>query len=355
VENSPRIRVALITFRRPLLLPRALKSLVAQTFRDWVCEVHNGDPADGYPAQLVAELGDQRITLRPMENKIGPVEAFNLAHAPAPEPYQTILEDDNWWEPAFLSEMIVAMDSHPDAELGWSNMQFWKEEPGNRWSATGRYVWNLPPDSPCRTFRWPHAIQFNDFLYSNGSMLLRSRAAARLVMPAWSPRDMIEHTRERMMDFAIVLVPKPLANFAITLQTFRSQDYSGWGVTQCLLGASFLKAVPMSGEAEREIWDYHRALVPRSTSKLVFAALVAGKVSFLRHAAAADWSAFFKGLVRRPITGFRIVCSRWRHKPTWNLLRALTSARTMEARQRGFTRLEPGTLVDKSAPGQIGL
>ena len=41
------IRVYLLTCRRPELLRRALRSLVAQTFTDWVCEVHNDAPDDG--------------------------------------------------------------------------------------------------------------------------------------------------------------------------------------------------------------------------------------------------------------------------------------------------------------------
>ena len=47
-----KVRVYLLTYRRNHLLPRALKSLLAQSFTDWVCELHNDDPADLFPARL---------------------------------------------------------------------------------------------------------------------------------------------------------------------------------------------------------------------------------------------------------------------------------------------------------------
>jgi len=43
------IRVFVPTHRRARMLERALASLRAQTFRDWVCEVHNDAPDDDAP------------------------------------------------------------------------------------------------------------------------------------------------------------------------------------------------------------------------------------------------------------------------------------------------------------------
>ena len=98
------IRVFLLTCRRPALLRRALDSLRAQTFADWICELHNDAPEDDFPRSLVSEIGDPRITLHHHARNWGPVAAFNHAYAGGPEPFLAILEDDNWWEPAFLAE-----------------------------------------------------------------------------------------------------------------------------------------------------------------------------------------------------------------------------------------------------------
>ncbi|HWA10698.1 MAG TPA: glycosyltransferase, partial [Opitutaceae bacterium] len=223
-----RVRIILLTFRRPALLPRAIESLRRQTFADWVCELHNGDPTDPDPGHLLAKLGDPRIQLVLPPRRTGPVEAFNLAHRPVPEEYQSLLEDDNWWEPIFLEKMIASLDAHPEVDLAWSNMRVWRELPGNQWKNTGDCVWSPEHWPRPRLFSWPQLLHVSDILYSNGAMLLRSPAAGRLIMPADTPRDMIEHTRERMMRYPILFVPEPLANFALTLLTFRSTDYTGW-------------------------------------------------------------------------------------------------------------------------------
>ena len=349
-----RVRVCLITYRRPALLPRALASLRAQTFADWTCEVHNNDPADANPAALVAAAADARIGLVNADHPVDTVEAFNRAHQPAVEPYQTLLEDDNWWEPNFLATMVAILDRHPNVDLAWSNMRVWREEADGSWADTGRKVWHLD-DGPPREFRWPSLLQFDDCLYSNGSMLLRSRVAGRLLQPPDLPRDLFEQCRERMMNFPTLLVPAPLANFAITRHTVRSTNYSVWGEMQTLLGAAFLAQVPLTADARAALWAHRRRLRPRSTSSLMFAGLVQRDWAFLRHAQAADWMLFIRGWVRRPLGSWRILRLRPRQRQTWQWLNAQLAARTAEARARGFVALTANSLLDKQNPGQHGL
>jgi glycosyltransferase involved in cell wall biosynthesis len=343
------VRIHLITFRRPALLPRAIRSLRDQTFRDWICDVQNGDPEDPGPGRLLDSLNDSRFRLFLPPRRIGPVEAFNLAHRPAAEPYQSLLEDDNWWEPGFLETMLAALAAHPEAGLAWSNMRTWREREDGGWDDTGLPVWNLPAGSPPRLFFWPHLIQFGDSLYSNGSMLLRSQLAAKLMMPPATPRDMFEQAREHLMDFPILLVPDLLANFALTRQTLRSTDYSGWSETQALLGAAFLARVPMADPARAALWAHRRRLRPRSTNGLIYAGLLQRDLKFLRHATLADWAAFARGAARRPGTTWRVLRAKRRLAGTWRWLDATTAARTAEARRRGFVALAEDSLIDKKA------
>src|SRR5687768_20382 len=93
------VRVYLFTYRRNHLLPRALDSLLAQTHRGWVCELHNDDPNDPFPGELVARINDPRITYVRHETNLGPTRTFNHAFRPVAEPFVSLLEDDNWWEP----------------------------------------------------------------------------------------------------------------------------------------------------------------------------------------------------------------------------------------------------------------
>lgn len=52
--TKAKVKVFVPTFRRPDMLARALSSLEAQTYRDWVAEVHNDDPYDNQPQAIVA-------------------------------------------------------------------------------------------------------------------------------------------------------------------------------------------------------------------------------------------------------------------------------------------------------------
>jgi glycosyltransferase involved in cell wall biosynthesis len=344
------VRIHLITFRRPALLPRAVQSLRDQTFRDWICEVQNGDPEDQGPGRLIDSLNDSRFKLFIPPRRIGPVEAFNLAHRQALEPYQSLLEDDNWWEPAFLEKMIAALEAHPEAGLAWSNMRTWRERGDGGWDDTGLPVWSRLPGGQPRLFRWPHLIQFGDSIYSNGSMLLRSHLAPKLVISPATPRDMFEQAREHLMDFPILLVPDLLANFALTRQTMRSIGSSGWGETQALLGAAFLARVPMTDPARAALWAHRRRLRPRSTNGLIYAGLLQRDLKFLRHATAADWAAFARGAARHPGTAWRVFRAKPRFADTWRWLDAATAARTEEARRRGFVALTENSLIDKKNP-----
>lgn len=349
-----RVRIHLITFRRPKLLARALASLRAQTFADWVCELHNEDPTDDAPGRLLATIGDPRILLRQATARVDVVETFNRVHISASEPYQTLLEDDNWWEPEFLARLVALLDTRPDLELAFANMRYWHEQADGSWARDERCVWGVTA-GPVRVFRWPNLLQFDGCIYSNGSMLARSRAAAQLVMPARVSRDLMEFGRERTMSFPIALVPEPLANFAVTRQTMRSKNYIVWGETQTLLGASFLAHVPLADDARAALWSWRRRQRPRATSSLIYAGLVQRDWRFLRHARISDWLLFFRGVLRRPVGACRILRIKHRRAWDWRWLNEQIAARTAEARTRGFAALTSDSLLDKHSPGSHGL
>jgi hypothetical protein len=172
-------------------------------------------------------------------------------------------------------------------------------------------------------------------------------------MPANTPRDMIEHTRERLMRYPILLVPQPLANFSLTRRTFRSTDYTGWGQSQAMLGASFLRQVPMTPAACRQLWAHRRQLRPRASGKLLFAALLARKFRFLVYAQPADWLGFLAGCVRHPFVTLAILCAKQRHADFWNVLNKITAARISEAHDLGFRTLDTNTLLDKQHPSPV--
>jgi hypothetical protein len=331
------VRVFLCTYRRPELLRRALASLRAQTFTDWVCELHNDDPSDPVPARLVDDLGDSRISAVTHSNNLGPTRTFNLMYrGDVRERYVSLLEDDNWWEPEFLNRMIREMDSRPDLEVGWVNMRLWEEQADGSWKDTGRTVWPTTLDCEPLLFHWPDPRQVRGGVHSHGAMLVRSEAAQRHQVPDETPVAVIECVRERCYRYPILLVPEALANFAITRTTFRGRDRALWGCCQVLLTASFFRHVPLTREALQEVWAEARRSSPPTTNVLIAAGLIERRARpILKHARLRDWVRFAASLLRRPLITLRVLRAKTVLPRMWEALDGATQA--VQARAHGPT------------------
>lgn len=328
------VRVFLLTCRRPALLPRALASLRAQTFTDWVCELHNDAPEDDFPGRLLAEIGDPRITLHHHERNWGPVATFNHAFGGGPEPYIAILEDDNWWEPGFLAAAHTALESAPTVNVVWANLRIWREEADGTWTDTGRTIWKLPAASPPSSptlFQWPEPLQFFDALHSNGAMLVRTSISKTALVPADLPFAIIEPARERLLPGGWLLLPQPLANFAVTCRTARSDDPVQWARAQLLVAASYLHAVRPEREEIAALWAVLRAQNPPATNLLFHLAFAGHRPwTLLRFARPADWFHFILGAARHPISLVRILRFISAHPTLWPVLLSAAADRTRE-------------------------
>ncbi len=326
------VRVFLPTYRRARLLERAVDSLRAQTFRDWVCEVHNDAPEDDAPRQLLARLRDARFSLAQHERNLGGTATFNLFFKAVREPFYAMLEDDNWWEPGFLTGMLAAAAAHPDVTLLWANMRLWQEQPDGSFTDTGRCVW--PGEkAPVRQIPWGQPSQLCGAVHSHGAALVRSRPGDLFATPA-VPIAAVELFRERAFPHPLLLVTAPLANFSITLQSARSQDVGEWAEVQTALAATFLKHAGYDAVRLGEIWAAARAQRAPATSTLLFVGLVEPACrSILRHATAADWLRLTRGLIRRPGVLRRVLRSRESHSEWWRFLERHTAARFEEARK----------------------
>lgn len=344
------VRVFLFTCRRPALLPRALASLRAQTFTDWTCELHNDAPEDDSPRRLLAELGDSRIRLHHHDHNWGPVAAFNHAFAGGPEPFLAILEDDNWWEPGFLAAALEALRARPDATAVWANMRLWQETADGAWIDTGRTIWRLPPGPPPAPalFHWPQPLQFFDALHSNGAMVVRAASSRAALVPPSLPFDIIEPARERLLAGAWLLLPQPLANFAVTRRTARSTDPVRWARAQLLVAASYLHAVKPGPAEIAALWDTLRGQQPPATNLFFHLALSGHRpVALLRHARPSDWLRFLLGSARHPVALARILGFTAVHRDLWIALLSAATARSAETRAGGGA---PSGLLSKQAP-----
>ncbi len=296
------VRIFLLTYRRNRLLQRSLDSLLAQTFTDWVCELHNDDPDDPFPAELVARTADPRITIHPHLANWGPTQSFNHVFAGGPEPYASLLEDDNWWEPGFLAAALPVIQAHPTASMIWANMHVWREETDGGWTDTGHTIWATPDSGETRprVFRWPEALQAFDGLHSNGAMIFRPLAFSPMSVAASTPLSIIEPVRERAATGELILLPTPLANFALTLETSRSKSRVRWLQSRLLQTTSFLEAVPVDDTSLTAFWARLREQTPRNTNLLFLTAIALRRPRLLKPARPADWLRFILNFGRHP-------------------------------------------------------
>lgn len=321
------------TFRRPVLLRRALDSLRLQTFEEWICEVHNDDPEDSSPGNLVASLGDPRIELHWHPQNLGAVATFNLFYRRHCEPYFSILEDDNLWDPEFLARMVAEMEAHPTIRLAWCNQKIWKELPDGSWKDTGSTVNSLEDEDLPRLIWFGGWPQIMGAVHAHGAMLARSAPNGTLATPLDWPLAAIEHFRERMTPHPLLYLPQPMAIFSKTLKTARSETRAEWVAAQSLLAASFIKHISSADELN-DVVCFTRAKHPISTNILIFAAMI--EVScrgLLSHLAARDWWRFIRSTLRRPYVIWHVLCARRRYSEAWQLLDNATAQRFGERGQ----------------------
>lgn len=318
----PRVRVFLCTYRRPHLLRRALTSLLAQTCTDWVCELHNDAPHDPAPRAILAELApaDSRFSYHRHDKNWGAVATFNHAYAGGPEPFASLLEDDNWWEPDFLATSLRALDIHPSASLVWANMKIWQEQPDGQWSDTGRTIWSLssaPAVSPLIEFSAPELLQAFDALHSNGAMVFRPSAFRATHVPLSLPFAIIEQARERAATGPLLLLTAPLAHFACTLTTARDADPTHWLQSKLLVAASFLQQAPVPASALAQLWAARRAQCPPDTGIFFCLALALRNPHLLRASHPRDWLRFLLGAARHPFRLLRGLRFRTDQPEAW--------------------------------------
>jgi glycosyltransferase involved in cell wall biosynthesis len=111
--SRPRVSIVTRTKNRPVLLRRALASVLDQDFAAWEMLIVN-DGGDREPVErLVAEVAipaQGRIRLIHNSQSLGMEAASNRALDDATGEYVVIHDDDDSWEPRFLSTCVAHMD-----------------------------------------------------------------------------------------------------------------------------------------------------------------------------------------------------------------------------------------------------
>jgi glycosyltransferase involved in cell wall biosynthesis len=111
-----RVAVVMRTKDRPLLLGRAIDSVLAQTYGDWALAIVNdgGDPA---PVERIVEARRRalagRCLLLSNPRPTGMENASNLALSQSTSEFVVVHDDDDSWAPTFLERCVAHLDAAP--------------------------------------------------------------------------------------------------------------------------------------------------------------------------------------------------------------------------------------------------
>lgn len=297
--EEPLVAVYLVTYRRHAMLRRSLASVLAQTHRNVRVHVVNDDPDDPEVGQIVAAAADPRAALFEPVVKRGATGSFGLVFEETAADYTALLEDDNWWEPAFLQSQVGVLEHHAHALATVGNERIWREEPDGGWTDTGRTIW---PFSEVREHRYLLESLCGGATYCNSSALIRVKRGRPMTVPASIPVDVTEHFRDRTMPDTILLNGAPLTNYAETIKTARDTTGRRWSHYQQLLTGSCFVAL-QSRKARKELARTLWLEIDRPTSPQAVGLVLAGLAT--PQARALLWQAPRIALARGILTAMR--------------------------------------------------
>ena len=110
--KPPRISVVIPTHDRAEWLPRAVGSVLAQTWTDFELLIVDDHSTDETPA-VIARFADARIRSFRHERNFGQSKALNTGIEHARGEYVAFLDDDDEWLPAKLAAQVALLDAAP--------------------------------------------------------------------------------------------------------------------------------------------------------------------------------------------------------------------------------------------------
>lgn len=121
-EGSPRVSVVLPTYNQAEYLPRALDSILDQTWRDYELVVVNDGSTDDTPRILEEYHRRHNFTIVSQENQKLP-RALNAGFRRAQGEYLTWTSSDNMMLPQMLEVLVDALDRNPQVGLAYADWE----------------------------------------------------------------------------------------------------------------------------------------------------------------------------------------------------------------------------------------
>jgi len=120
MRNAPKITVLTPTYNRPVYLPQAIASVLAQRRTDWEMLVINDGGVD--VREIVEGFGDSRVRYYHRERNCGKAACLNFGLGEARGEYIAYLDDDDAWYPDHLETLAAVLEAHPDVGVAYSDL-----------------------------------------------------------------------------------------------------------------------------------------------------------------------------------------------------------------------------------------
>ncbi|MFJ6297361.1 glycosyltransferase family 2 protein [Streptomyces griseoviridis] len=121
--HGPQVSVIMPTYRHEHFIPRALSSLLAQSFTDWELVVVDDGSPDG-TRDVVTGFEVPRLRYIRHPHNLGLGAALNRGTAEAAGRYLAYLPSDDFLDADHLSACVAALDANPDAYLAYSGVRW---------------------------------------------------------------------------------------------------------------------------------------------------------------------------------------------------------------------------------------
>ena len=197
-----RVSVIIPTYKRPLFLLQAIKSVLAQTIRDFEVIVVN-DGSNDETENVVNSFQDKRIRYCCHKTPQGGAAARNTGIRMASGPYIAFLDDDDEWFPEKLRLQLEVIE-HSPAEVGGIYTGYEKVE-----KETGRVVNQKFPQKKGYLF---DDLMVENYIGTTSTMLLKKECFEKVGLfderlPSMQDYDMwIRISREYKFEYLRALL-----------------------------------------------------------------------------------------------------------------------------------------------------
>lgn len=119
--SSPLVDIGMPAYRRPNFIGEAIESVLAQNYTNWRLVVSENGPGGGdVEAAVRPYTSDPRIRFSATGENLGAAANWTRVLQAGTAPYFTLIQDDDRWDPDFLSRRVAFLERNRSCGFVWS-------------------------------------------------------------------------------------------------------------------------------------------------------------------------------------------------------------------------------------------